>query len=133
MNGPIVIGSQFDGARGIALVAASRKHEDRQARRLAAGARQSYQRIHGIFARAKLDDEQERNVAGEPFRSQGIETGGVDAIGIEFRERLAHQRGQSQAKFQIIVHDQAAAGGAPADGQGGFESIGVFGGFVHWT
>lgn len=60
----------------------------------------------------ELDDEQYRGIAAQLLDAKTIESGKCDRVGIELDGRAAHQIGQLQAQLEIVVNDEAAAGGA---------------------
>jgi len=67
------------------------------------------ERVGGAGLRAELDDQENRDVGADSLGRHPGERRTVDAVRIERRQRLAHQRGQPQAKFHVVVHDEAQA------------------------
>jgi len=91
MNRPVVVGAQFDRARGVALVAAACKYEDGQSGRKGARMRKPRQRVGRAVAHAELDDEKQRGVGRDSLCGQRIEARAADGVRIESRDCPAHQ------------------------------------------
>jgi hypothetical protein len=125
VNRPIVGGSQLHRTGGIAFVAAAREHEYRQMRCLLARTRQPCQRIGRVFSQAELDDEKQGGVAGNALPGQRVEACAIDAVRVQSRSCAPHYSCQPQAQLQVIVHDQAANGGALDRRRGRVASFGA--------